>query len=215
MSSEENRTSPAVVLEEILHNQKTSWIDAMFLNGKLLEVRYYFEDKGTKELIMIDVDSLLPIFEAFHPITSGSFRSLDELSAFVQENIHFNKCSNYQYADCVCHLLQNHMDPEIAGFEMYSPSDCLLGHFHHACSSCVNLWLNEYLRVLILHRESKPLFTKAAQEIRARVYPSDDFNESSYRDCPEFYLRIAQRWTTPEYLLNDMLNTWRSLANFS
>lgn len=206
MSPEEHRTPHAAVDGEIPQDSKVRKIDAVFLNRKLLKVRYYFEDKGTEELIMIDVNSLQSIFGDFRPIVAGSFQTLDDISAFVQ-SIHFNECSDYRYADCLCHLLENRMQKEFPELEMFPSSGCPLRHFHHACGSCVNRWLNEYLRVLILRRESKPLFAKAAQEICSRVYLSEDFDEYYNRECPEFYLRIAQRWIIPDYLLDNIIPT--------
>lgn len=202
MSPKGNRTAHAAVDGEIVQDSKVRKIDAIFLNRKPLEVRYYFEDKETEELIMIDVNSLLPILGGFRPTEAGSFKTLDKLSAFVQENIHFNECSNYRYADCVCHLLAIRIQTE------FPPSGFPLRHFHHACGSCVNRWLNEYLRVLILRRESKPLFAKAAQEICSRVCLSHHFNDYYNRELPEFYLRIAQRCTIPEYVLDNIIVTW-------
>ncbi|ULM71652.1 repeat element 15 protein [Diadegma fenestrale ichnovirus] len=210
MSSEENRVSQSqsVRFEESLQNPKVSSVHAIFLNRKSLEVKYYFEIKETQGLIMIDVNSLLPIFGGLRPTAAGSFETLDRLNALVRENIHFNECSNYRYADCVCHLLANRFQTENAGLEMFPSSGCLLRHFHHSCGSCVNLWLNEYLRVLILRRESRPHFIMAAQEICSRIPLSEDFDAYYNRECPEFYLRIAQRWTIPEYALDDIMNTW-------
>nr|AAR89176.1 repeat element protein 4 [Hyposoter didymator ichnovirus] len=206
MSSEESGVSQTVAVLEMGQHLEARTIDALFLNRKPLEVRYYFEDRGTEEpLIIIDVDSLRPIFKDVHRTTTKCFKPLDEISAFVRDNIQFNKCSNYQYAECVCHLLESRTDdPEFPELEGLPPNDCPLGHFHHACSSCVNRWLNEYLRVLILLRESKPFFAKAAKEICSRVYQTDKFYEDHNQDCPEFYLRTAQRWTTLEYALDEM-----------
>lgn len=207
MSSEENTTSQAVVIEEILQDPKTTRIGVVFLNRKPLEVRYYFEDKGTEgEVIMINVDSLQLIFGGSRPTAAGSFESLDKLSAFVKENIHLNKCSDYEYADCICHLLEKRMDSKSPGLEMFPASSCSLKHFHHACWSCVNVWLNEYLRVLILRRESKPRFDKAVQEIFSRVCLPVDFDQYFNEECDEFYLRIAQRCTFPEYCLDYIIN---------
>ncbi|AIK25696.1 Rep3 [Hyposoter didymator ichnovirus] len=205
MSSEEYTDSQAAAIEEILQFLEARTIDAVFLNGKPLEVRYNFKDRGTEEpLIKIDVDALPPLFGYSHRTVTGCFKSLDEICAFVRDNIHFDKCSNYRYAECLCHLLEKRMDPEFPELEGLPPNDCPLGHFHHACSSCVNRWLNEYLRVLILLRESKPFFAKAAKEICSRVYQTDKFYEDHNQDCPEFYLRTAQRWTTLEYALDEM-----------
>lgn len=174
MSSDKYRASQAVGIEKFLQT-KVRRVDAIFLNRKSLEVRYRFEDKETEGLIMIDVNSLQPIFGGSRPTAARSFETLDKLSAFAQENIHFNQCSNYRYADCVCHLFANHIQTEYPESEMFPSSGCPLGHFHHACGSCVSLWLNEYLRVLILRRESRLLFTMAAYEICSRVRLSNDF----------------------------------------
>ncbi|AHY22007.1 repeat element 21 [Diadegma semiclausum ichnovirus] len=208
MSSDESNASQAVGIEEGLQNPQVSRVYAIFLNRKPLEVRYYFEDKETEGLIMIDVNSLLPIFGGFRPPAARSFETLDKLSTFVQENFHFNECSDYRYADCICHLLANRFQTEYPQLEMFPSSGCPLRHFHHACGSCVNLWLNEYLRVLILRRESRPLFNMAAQEICSRVPLSADFDDYYNRECPEFYLRIAQRLS---YLERD--DTLRVIKN--
>lgn len=209
MSSEEFRMSEAAAIEKIVQDLKVSKIDTIFLNRKPLEVKYYFEYEETEQFIMIDVDSLLPILGGFRPTDTGSFETLDTLSALVKEYIYLNQCSNYQYADCICHLFSNRMEREILELEMNPSSSCRLKHFHHACGNCVNLWLNEYLRVLILRRESKPLFAKAAQEICSRLYISNDFDDFYNRECPELYLRIAQKFTIPEYILDDITVTWQ------
>lgn len=205
MSSKETRTSQADEIEEILQDPRASRIDAVFLNQKPLQVIYYFEDKGTEGRIMINVDSLLPIFGGIRPTAAGFFETLDQLSIFVQANIRLNKCSKYKYADCLCHLIRDRVDPHFSGLEMFASSGCLRGHFHHACWSCVNLWLNDYLRVLILHQESKPLYVKATREICSKIYRLGDFDEYFNREHPEFYLRLAQRWVIPEHLVDGLI----------
>lgn len=210
--SGQSRMLETVVTKEISQNPKVRKIQAIFLNRKPLEVRYYYEAKGTDEKegnIMIDTDSLAPIFRPFCPTATQSYKSLDNLCAFVNDRIRFDQCSDYQYADCICHLLRNHAD-QFTKAKMRPSSGCWSRHFHHACWSCVNYWLLEYLRMLILHRESIPLFTMAAQEICSRVFiEEDDFKKNFHQYDPEFYLWIAQRWTNKEYLRHDIIKAWR------
>lgn len=213
MSPGENRTASAVVNEETWQVPEVRKIDAIFLNRKPLEVRYYIEDRGTEEeeLIMIDVKSLQPIFSDFRPrTTAGTFGSLDNLSAYVRENIHLDKCWDYEYADCFCNLISGREVPPLTKLQVLPPSGCRR-HFHHACSSCVNSWLLEYLRMIILHRESKSSFAIAAEEIFLRVFIEDvreKYANVIDTQCSEFYLWIAQRKMLVGYFNNDIVNAW-------
>ncbi|ULM71651.1 repeat element 14 protein [Diadegma fenestrale ichnovirus] len=209
MSAEGKKTSQAAVDREILQGPKVRKIEAIFLNRKPLEVTYYYEDRGTEHLIMIDVDSLKPIFGAFRPRTTTSFESLDNLCDYVKENIHFDECWDYEYSDCICNLIGNRTVPPSTKVNVLPPSGCQR-HFHHSCWSCVNSWLLEYLRMMILYRESKPAFVMAAEEIISSIYgvARVDFERFIHEPSSEFYLWIAQRWTLKGYLRNDIIDSW-------
>lgn len=211
MSAEEIKTSRDVVNEETLQSLKVSEIDAIFLNRKPLKVRYYFDDLGMEQLIMIDVDSLRPIFGSVRPPVAGHFETLDNLSAFIKERIHFDECSDYQYADCICNLLGSREVPPRSKVQVLPPSGCWREQFHHACWSCVNSWLLEYLRMIILREECERAFKLAAEEIFLRVFITDvakKYANVIYENCSEFYLWIAQRNTLEGYLRRDIINTW-------
>lgn len=208
MSPVERRMSQAVVYQEISQDLKVSTIDAVFLNRKSLKIRYYCEDGGTEEpLIMLDVYSVKPILGNFLPRVAGSFVSLENLCAFVKEEIHFDECWDYEYADCKCNLIGGRIVPPGTKVQELPPSGCRR-HFHHACSSCVNSWLLEYLRMLILQRESEPAFAMAAEEICSRVLLSNDFGKCVHQVSSEFWLWIAQRWSLEGYVRYDVTNTW-------
>ncbi|BAF45757.1 repeat element protein-e2.2 [Ichnoviriform fugitivi] len=211
MSAGQNRTASAVVNEETRQVPEVSTIDAIFLNRKPLEVRYYIKDNGTEELIMIDVETVQPIFADYCPrTTANAFESLDNLASYARENIHLDKCWDYEYADCICNLISGRVVPPLTKVQMLPPSGCRR-HFHHSCSSCVNSWLLEYLRMIILHRESKSAFEIAAEEIICRVFIGDVYEKYANvikKQCSEFYLWIAQRWTLKGYLRRDIINSW-------
>lgn len=193
--------------QEISQHPKVNTIDAVFLNRKSLKIRYYCEDEGTEEpLIMLDVDSVKPILGNFLPRTTGSFISLEKFCAYVRKEIHFDKCWDYEYADCKCNLVEGRLIPLGLKLPVLPPSGCRR-HFHHACSSCVNSWLLEYLRMIILHRESEPAFAMAAEEICCRVFISNDYMKYVNQVSPEFWLWIAQRWCLQGYLRDDLINT--------
>lgn len=208
MSPVERRMAQAVVNQETSQDPEVGTIDAVFLNRKSLKIRYYCEDGETKEpLIMLDVDFVQPILGNSFPRAAGSFVSLDNLCAFVKEEIHFDQCRDYEYADCKCNLFGGRIVPPGTKVQVLPPSGCRR-HFHHACSSCVNSWLLEYLRMLILQRESEPAFAMAAEEICSRVFMSNDFRKYVNQVSSEFWLWIAQRWSLEGYLRYDVTNTW-------
>lgn len=209
MFTEESGTSQAVAVPEVLQNPKLKEIDVIFINEKPLKIKYYFEDDPTEERIMIDLESFRPICGDCGPTSAGSFESLDNLAAFVTEKVGFDQCSDYKYADCFCHMIQIYSDVKVLKLPFLPPSGCTFEHFHHACWSCVNSWLLDYLRMLILHRESKTLFALAHKEICCRVFETQDIEKHySYQYCPQFYLGLAQRWALEGYLCENVIDAW-------
>lgn len=210
MFSQENRSSPVVVNEEFLEDFEPSTVNVLFLNRKPLEVNYYIEDSGTEEpLIMMDTESLLPIFGGRRPTVLDDYESLDSLCDFVDKNVNYDECSNYEYADCICNLMGKREVPTGTKVNVLPPSDCWYRHFHHACRTCVKSWLLEYLRMLILHRECQPAYEMAAEEICSRVFITDNYKEFLVQDYSEFYLWISQRWSLQGYLRHDIVKAWQ------
>ncbi|BAF45660.1 repeat element protein-b12.1 [Ichnoviriform fugitivi] len=127
-----------------------------FINGKELGIRYNFNPyRNIERRILLDRDSLLPIFGGIVLSTMNEFASMSELHNFVRMHVHLNKCSDYRYASCLCHLpyydsrrrnsMMNHFTTE---------NSCRYGHFHHYCSEHVLYWLNFYLATTIGLREN-------------------------------------------------------------
>lgn len=125
-----------------------------FINGKQLDIRYNFQRyRNMENHILVDRNSLQPIFGGIVLPTMNEFVSMTELQNFVKVHVHLNKCSNYRYASCPCHL--PHYDGQRFNPTRYPSAtgdNCWYGHFHHYCSEHVLYWLNSYLATTISHQ---------------------------------------------------------------
>lgn len=121
-------------------------ITTTFINGKRLEIEYNYDASRTKEdEVLINLNSLLPVIgKTVIPPAMDKFTSVWKIQNFVRKHVHLNKCSDYLYASCLCHLKKN--GSQSAGtLRKPSVEPCAHGHFHHFCWQHVSHWLNNFL----------------------------------------------------------------------
>ncbi|AHY22032.1 repeat element 32 [Diadegma semiclausum ichnovirus] len=159
------------VLEK-LWNLSTHKLQATFLNGKRLDVEYNFDPERMEEdRILINMDSLRPVFGGKSPPTRYQFASVFDLYEFVKEDVQLDVCSDHRYAACSCHL--QHAGEEFYGVFAKPPVDeCEHKHFHHYCWEHILSWFMNYLYTSILLKESKELFEQEIADQYA-FFPED------------------------------------------
>ncbi|CAK1542083.1 unnamed protein product [Leptosia nina] len=136
----------------------TSKIDVTFFNGESFQVLYNFDATRRKEdSLLINWDTLTPLFGGVIPKCHRSFVRLERISNFVEKHIHLDKCKVGMYNFCSCTGTQ----PEYPDIYWDTYDD---RRSHHYCSIHVRSWLYLYLKPKILLQESEQLFYEAIQE---------------------------------------------------
>ncbi|BAF45725.1 repeat element protein-d6.2 [Ichnoviriform fugitivi] len=155
------------IVRATLWRLSTHTFEATFFNGKRLPIIYNFDAARMKEeRVLIDTESLVPVFGGILPPAMEGFRSIPEVHKFIEMHVDVNLCSEGRHACCPCHLLyddddDDDDDDEDAFGRFAKPpvdDECKHGHFQHYCPQHVTSWLNHYLNTAILLRESKELF---------------------------------------------------------
>lgn len=124
-----------------------------FINGKQLEIEYNFDRlRATEERILINVNSLLPVFGGIASAALDEFTNIPKLCKFVRMSVHLNTCSKYQHASCPCHL-RNMDNVGHGAFREPLVDSCKYRHFHHFCSLHVTYWLKYFLYSSIMRRQ--------------------------------------------------------------
>nr|BAF45598.1 c7-1.1 [Tranosema rostrale ichnovirus] len=166
-------------------------MEAIFLNGKRLEIQYNFDpERLERDLVLINLDYLLPVFGGVMPPAMERFSSIYELYNFIEMNVHLNKCSNHRHACCPCHLFHDGEEFDKT-FVKPAADNCEDGHFHHYCWEHVISWLGNYLEPAILLQESKQLFNEKIAEQYA-LFPNEIvYFQTGKRATPEFLLKSA------------------------
>lgn len=130
-------------------------IEVTFFNDKSFKILYNFDAARPEEdRLLINWDTLTPLFGGVTPSGFRSFVRLAKISTFVEKRIHLDQCEVGLHNSCFC----GRTPPDDLDFFWDSCSD---EHFHHFCSSHVRSWLWLYLHPKILSQESKPLFYNA------------------------------------------------------
>lgn len=120
-----------------------------FMNGKQLEIEYNFDRlRDPEERILVNMNSLLPVFGGIVAAKLDKFTNIPKLCEFASMHVHLNVCSNHQHASCPCYLAN-------IGNAFREPSihPCKHHHFHHFCSTHVSHWLKDFLYSSIIRRE--------------------------------------------------------------
>lgn len=131
-----------------LWKKSTHRLRTEFINGKHLEIEYnYDHTRKDEQRVLINVNTLLPVFGGLVPPDTETFVDVKRLNAFVEMNVRLNEYHAHRYASCPCHL---DVDPQVAKeFEPPPENSCADGHFHHFCSQHVNYWLSCVLETSI------------------------------------------------------------------
>ncbi|BAF45666.1 repeat element protein-b15.1 [Ichnoviriform fugitivi] len=149
--------------------RKTLWklstykCETKFIDGKQLEIEYNFDATRPEEnRILINTESLLPVFGGIISTTMDKFASISKLENFVRMHVHLNMCSDRRYASCPCHLV-NDGGPGCEEFVKSLVHVCGHGHFHHYCSKHVESWLKIFENNTIQLHQTK--VTPACKDI--------------------------------------------------
>ncbi|ULM71594.1 repeat element 3 protein [Diadegma fenestrale ichnovirus] len=135
-----------------LWSSSVHYFTTTFINGKQLNIRYNFNPyRNMENRLLVDRNSLLPIFGGIVLPTINEFASMTELHNLVKIHVHLNKCSDYRYASCPCHLPYfNKRRRNLTSYHFTAANNnCPYGHFHHYCSEHVSYWLHFYLETTI------------------------------------------------------------------
>lgn len=159
-------------VREKLWQLSTYQCASMFINGKPLTIEYNFDSSRIKEdRILINYDSLLPVFGGIVPPAIDKFQGVPKLRRFVKMHVHLDMCSEGERAYCPCNLVNE----DGRGYEVFvkPPVDaCEYGHFHHYCSQHVSNWLNILEKTLITFRQMQEFFDEDI--VKAFVLSLDD-----------------------------------------
>ncbi|BAF45715.1 repeat element protein-d3.1 [Ichnoviriform fugitivi] len=136
-----------------------------FINGKYLEIEYNYDTTRTfSEQLLINVNTLLPVFGGQVPPDTERFMKADTIRDFVTTSVRLNELHNYLYASCPCHL---DVDPEAAReFKALPDNECTDRHFHHFCSQHVDYWLFCMLELPIRTLEKGTSFSEDLYSIK-------------------------------------------------
>lgn len=151
--------------------RKTLWklstykCETKFINGKQLEIEYNFDPTRPKEnRILINIESLLPVFGGIVSTTMDKFASISKLENFVRMHVHLNMCSDRRYASCPCHLV-NDGGRGCENFVKSLVHICGHRHFHHYCGKHIESWLKIFENNTIqLHQTGVTLARKDIAE---------------------------------------------------
>lgn len=141
------------IIRAKLWQLSTHTAEIPFINGKKLSIKFNYNPwRKNEDCILINVESLLPIFDTIMPPEMDAFTSVSKIDNFVRMHVHLNMCSDYRYRSCSCHL-KNYNPHEARAFARPSVAKCKFGHFHHYCSQHVSHWLKFFLTPLLMARE--------------------------------------------------------------
>lgn len=129
------------IIQKTLRKLSTYKCETIFIDGAQLKIEYNFDPTRPKEnRILINIDSLLPVFGGIVSTTMDKFASISELKNVIRMHVHVNMCSDGRYASCACHLV-NDDGQGSEEFVKCLVRACEHGHSHHYCSKHVESWL--------------------------------------------------------------------------
>lgn len=153
------------IIRNTLWKLSTYKCETKFINGKELEIEYNFDPTRSKEnRILINIESLLPVFGGIVSTTMEKFASMSKLENFIKMHVQVDMCSDRRYASCPCHLV-NDGGLGCKEFVKSSAYVCEHGHFHHYCAKHIESWLKIFINNTIeLHQTGMTLCCKHAVE---------------------------------------------------
>ncbi|CAH4003618.1 unnamed protein product [Pieris brassicae] len=141
------------IVREKLWQLSTHIAEIPFINGKKLSIEFNYDPwRKNQDCILINVESLLPIFGGVMPAEVDKFISVSKIENFVRMHVHLNRCSDYRHRSCPCHL-KNYNPEKARAFAKPSVAECKFGHFHHYCSQHVGHWFMFFLNPLLKAEE--------------------------------------------------------------
>lgn len=145
------------VIRARLWQLSTYTAEVPFITGERLSIQFNYDPwREIQDCILINVETLTPIFGRVMHQAVEKFTSVSKLENFVSMHVHLNTCSDYRYRSCQCHLKTCNPNEARAFAIMPSDEDCKFGHFHHYCSRHVNDWLKFFVNPwLIAVEENK------------------------------------------------------------
>lgn len=123
---------------------------ATFCNRRQLEIEYNFDPARLPEdRVLVNVQSLSPIFGGMVPSGTSQFTNVTRLYGFVKRNVHLNECTKQYYTSCFCKGIRGNED-----FTHFL-QECSFDHFHHFCWRHVIWWLEDLHTSIILEESNK------------------------------------------------------------
>lgn len=144
------------IFRDQLWKMSTHRINTKFLNTKRLIVEYNY-DPARMEEVLLNVETMLPVFGGIVPPFVDKFLSVRTLVQFVRMHVHLNMCMVCRYSSCPCYpgIVEEH---EYVAPVNAEEETCERGHFHHYCSHHVIHWMKYYLEPMIISRQTDDLF---------------------------------------------------------
>lgn len=143
------------ILWQLSTHKCTTW----FINEKELKIQYNFDpSRGGEECVLVNINSLLPVFGDVVMPAREQFTSLTKVQDFVRMHVHVNMCSNCEHASCPCHLKNVGRHRNYEPFQAQSTDTCNYRHFHHYCSQHVLHWLAFVMDILIPLQRTRESF---------------------------------------------------------
>lgn len=141
-----NNDESNIVQEQLWKQLIPDRITTTFINGKRLEIKFNYDpSRGKEDEVLINLESLLPVIgKTVIPPAMDKFISVWKIQNFIRKHVQLNKCSDYLYASCLCHLKKNG-NRSAGTFSKPAVEPCEHGHFHHFCWQHVRHWLNYFL----------------------------------------------------------------------
>ncbi|BAF45724.1 repeat element protein-d6.1 [Ichnoviriform fugitivi] len=129
-----------------------------FINGETLAIEYNCDPWRKKdERVLVNIDSLLPVFGGVRPINVDQFTDVWSLKNFVRMHVHLDMCTERRYASCCCYAQV--VEPYgVAAFVKPLTNKCEFQHFHHYCWQHVLHWLTYFLNNTLMPPEDNGFF---------------------------------------------------------
>ncbi|BAF45665.1 repeat element protein-b14.1 [Ichnoviriform fugitivi] len=140
-------------IQKKLWQMSTHRLTTPFINGEFVMIEYNFDANRTSNPLLINSESLRPVFGSIVPLGDEQFLSVTTLRQFVDTHVRLNACSEFLYASCPCG--ENTDDQTARAFLKPKVQTCEKGHFHHYCSHHVNFWLNKLATSLLYIQKNK------------------------------------------------------------
>ncbi|BAF45701.1 repeat element protein-c18.3 [Ichnoviriform fugitivi] len=143
------------VIESRLWRMSTHKIAITLFGGKEMELEYNYDPFRPEDTrILINLDTLPPVFGAIAAPTEEQFTTIMNLFNIIKIHVHSESCSKRPEASCQCRWINDNSQDDGAPLEP-STDPCECGYVHYYCSLHVRYWLDFYSATSVLLREMK------------------------------------------------------------